>query len=85
MFDEEIIMYVKVNINNVIHRVLYRTEKINKKFFQSISLRPISSFLFQLFPYVPHVLILLIYLPLHLYYTSSLQVSQCFVSPWYVS
>jgi hypothetical protein len=38
MFDEEIKMYMKVNINNVIHRVLYRTEKINKKFFQSINL-----------------------------------------------
>jgi hypothetical protein len=37
MFDEEIIMYVKVNTNNVIHRVLYRTEKIKKKFFQSIN------------------------------------------------
>jgi hypothetical protein len=37
MFDEEIIMYVKVSTNYVILRVMYRTEKINKKFFQSIN------------------------------------------------
>jgi hypothetical protein len=36
MFDEVIIMYFKVNTNYVIPRVMYRTEKINKKFFQSI-------------------------------------------------
>jgi hypothetical protein len=36
-------MYVIVNFTIVLLRVLYRTEKINKKFFQSINLKDMDA------------------------------------------